>query len=80
MPPRNRIVTRSRGDVVRVTLEMLRVTRDRLLQESIRRRVSLSDLVAEALSQRTVDPIMPDARLDAALRAKARRTRAARSP
>ena len=68
MPPRNKIVTRARGDVVRVTVEMLRPTRDALQQESIRRGVSLSDLVAEALAQRTVDPLMPDARLDAVLR------------
>lgn len=74
MPPRNRIVTRERGDVVRVTVEMLRLTRDALLAESVRRRVSLSDLVAEALSQRTVDPLMPDARLDAALRRRGGRS------
>lgn len=68
MPPRNKLVVRSSGDVVRVNVEMMRVTRDALQQESIRRCVSLSDLVAEALAQRTVDPLMPDARLDAVLR------------
>lgn len=68
MPPRNKLVVRARGDVVRVTVEMLRETRDALQQESIRRNVSLSDLVAEALSQRAVDPLMPDSRLDANLR------------
>lgn len=69
VPVANKIVVpRAENGVVRVTVAMYVSTLKRLKIDGITRGLSVSDLVAEALSQRPVDPIHLDSPAETALR------------
>ena len=64
---------RTEGDyVLSVTIRMLNSVHTKLKIEAAKRSISVSDLVAEALSQRTFEPIYPDNVAEAAMRKKPR--------
>ena len=68
----NRLVLETDGDkVVSVNVRMRSSTAQALRVESARRQLTISDLIAEALAQRPVNPIRLDDEADAALRALA---------
>ena len=71
----NKIVQPKRsGDyVVNVTIRMVKSVHRQLQEEGLRRDLSISDLIAEAFSMRTVTPIYPDTNEEAEMRDRARR-------